>query len=273
MSSWVEIGDRVFVRRYAYFDQNIGVVLGGGEALVIDTRSTHVQAREILADLRELTRAPVTVVVNTHGHFDHAFGNREFRPAAIWGQARCVDFMARTGETRRERIAAEEPDIAADLPEVVIDPPDRVFEDAATIDIGGRPVELRYLGRGHTDHDAVAMVPGAGVLFVGDLLEAGAVPYFGDGFPLDWPATAAALVDLVDGVVVPGHGDHGRREFAEDQARSFAGLANLARRVNLAELEFEDALAETPFDAFPAEDIRRPLRRALEQLRGELDGS
>ena len=86
MSSWVEIGVRVFVRRYAYFDQNIGVVLGGEEAMVIDTRSTHVQAREILADLRDLTRAPVTVVVNTHGHFDHAFGNRVFRPATIWGQ-------------------------------------------------------------------------------------------------------------------------------------------------------------------------------------------
>ena len=83
--AWTEIGDRVFVRRYAFYDQNIGVVLGGGAALVIDTRSTHVQGREILADLRELTADPVTVVVNTHGHFDHAFGNRVFRPATIWG--------------------------------------------------------------------------------------------------------------------------------------------------------------------------------------------
>ena len=47
-SRWLEIGDRVFVRRYAYFDQNIGLVLGDGEALVIDTRTTYVQAREIL---------------------------------------------------------------------------------------------------------------------------------------------------------------------------------------------------------------------------------
>ena len=52
---WVEIGDRVFVRRYEFFDQNIGVVLGDGEALVIDTRSTYRQAREIQAHLRELT--------------------------------------------------------------------------------------------------------------------------------------------------------------------------------------------------------------------------
>jgi len=75
---WVEIGDRVFVRRYAFYDQNIGVVLGSGEALVIDTRSTYPQAREILADLSTLTAFPVTVVVDTHGHFDHAFGNRIF---------------------------------------------------------------------------------------------------------------------------------------------------------------------------------------------------
>ena len=86
--SWVEVGDRVFVRRYEFYDQNIGVVLGRDEALVIDTRSTHVQAREILDDLRELTADPVTVVVDTHGHFDHAFGNHVFRPATIWGHER-----------------------------------------------------------------------------------------------------------------------------------------------------------------------------------------
>ena len=46
MPAWTEIGDRMFVRRYAFYDQNIGVVLGDGAALVIDTRSTHVQGRE-----------------------------------------------------------------------------------------------------------------------------------------------------------------------------------------------------------------------------------
>jgi glyoxylase-like metal-dependent hydrolase (beta-lactamase superfamily II) len=271
MSKWVEVGDGVLVRRYAYFDQNIGVVLGGGEALVIDTRSTHVQAREILADLREVTDAPVTVVVDTHGHFDHVYGNHVFRPATIWGQARCVGFIARTGEARRAAIAAGEPEIAADLPEVVIDPPDRVFDDEATIELGGRAIELRYLGRGHTDHDAVVSVPGAGVVFAGDLLEKGAVPYFGDGFPLDWPATASALAGLVDGVVVPGHGDHAGREFAEEQARSFADLAALARRIAADEVGFEEALGSNPFEGFPSEDIRRPLQRALQQLRGELE--
>ena len=267
---WTEIGDRVFVRRYAFFDQNIGVVLGDGEALVIDTRSTYVQAREILADLRTLTAEPVTVVVDTHGHFDHAYGNQVFRPAPIWGHERCVTFMALTGETLRAVIAAEYPELAADLPEVVVDPPDRTFSETAFVDLGGRRVELRYLGLGHTDHDIVVGVPDAGVLFAGDLIENGAVPFFADGYPLDWPETAHRLAELVVGVVVPGHGDHAGRAFADEQAASIGGLAELARRVHRGELSIEDAMAQTPFPAYPGEEIRRPLQRALAQLRGEL---
>jgi glyoxylase-like metal-dependent hydrolase (beta-lactamase superfamily II) len=271
VSAWVEIGDRVFVRRYAFFDQNIGVVLGGGEALVIDTRSTHAQAREILADLRELTAAPITVVVDTHGHFDHVYGNHVFRPAAIWGHERCVTFMARTGEARRAAIAAQEPELADDLLEVVIDPPDRTFSEAVAVEVGGRPIDLRFLGRGHTDHDIVIGVPGVDVVFAGDLVEGGSVPYFGDGYPLDWPATAAALAGLVDGVVVPGHGDHAGRAFADEQASAFARLVTLARLIHGGELAFDDALALTPFPAFPPDQIHEPLERALAQLRGDLD--
>jgi glyoxylase-like metal-dependent hydrolase (beta-lactamase superfamily II) len=49
----------------------------------------------------------------------------------------------------------------------------------------------------------------------GDLVENGAVPFAGDGYPLDWVATAAALADLVapgNGVIVPGHRDQGGRD-------------------------------------------------------------
>jgi glyoxylase-like metal-dependent hydrolase (beta-lactamase superfamily II) len=270
---WVELGDRFFVRRYAFYDQNIGLILGDGEALVIDTRSTHAQAREVLTHVRELTADPVTVVVDTHGHFDHAYGNHVFRPATIWGHDRCVTFIERTGESRRSKIALEEPDLADDLAEVEIDPPDRTFSEATTIEVGGRPVELRFLGRGHTDHDIVITMPGTDVWWAGDLLEGGAVPFFGDGYPLDWPATATALAALVgDGVVVPGHGNQAGRAFAESQATSFAALAGLARRVGAGELSLDDAVADET--AFPGESrraLREPLERALQQLRGELD--
>jgi len=124
---------------------------------------------------------------------------------------------------------------------------------------------------GHTDHDIVLHVPDAGVLFAGDLLENGAVPFFGDGYPLDWPETALRVAELVIDVVVPGHGDHADRAFAEDQAASLAGLADLGRRVHRGELSLDDALPLTPFRVYPGEAIRRPLQRALAQLRGEIE--
>ena len=266
---WVEIGDRVFVRRYAFFDQNIGVVLGGGEALVIDTRSTHVQAREILADLRDLTQAPVTFVVNTHGHFDHAFGNRVFRPATIWGQARCVGFIERTGEARRARIAAEEPEIAADLAEVVIDPPDRIFDDAATIESAG---DRSSCATSAADTPTTTWSPCRTPASYSPAIcsRPALSPTSATGSRSIGRPRLPALAVSSSGVVVPGHGDHAGREFAESQARAFAALADLARRVEAGDLTFEDAIEATPFEGFPPEDIRRPLGRALDQLRGEL---
>lgn len=269
--SWQEVGDRVFTRRFKFFNQQIGVVLGGRDVLVVDTRSTPAQAREILADLRELTRDPVTLVVDTHWHFDHAFGNNVFRPASIWGHARTVDRLLARGLATIEEVAAEIPAIASDIREVVIDPPDRTFEDRATVEVGDRVVELTYLGRGHTDTDIVITVPdaaahGAGVLFAGDLLEAEAPPSFGDSYPLEWPDAVERILPLADGAVVPGHGKVGDRSFVEDQLGDFRALAALAHRVHAGELDLAAALAEAPFGAA----ARDAFDRALPQLRGEL---
>jgi glyoxylase-like metal-dependent hydrolase (beta-lactamase superfamily II) len=272
-TGWDEVGDRVFVRRYEFYDQNIGVILGRDAALVIDTRTTHVQAREILDDLRELTSAQVEVVIDTHGHFDHAYGNRAFRPATIWGHVGCRPFMERTGEARRERIMSELPDLADDIREVEIDPPDESFTDHAVLEVGDRQVELRFLGRGHTDHDAVVLVPGTGVVFAGDLLENGAVPSFGDAYPLEWPETVDRLAPLVDRVAIPGHGDPGGTDWVREQAAELRAIAGLGRRIAAGELDLDEAVAMTPYPAYPAEDVRRPLKRAAAHARGEFAGA
>jgi glyoxylase-like metal-dependent hydrolase (beta-lactamase superfamily II) len=265
---WLEVGDRVFTRRYRFYDQQIGVVLGDGEALVIDTRTTSGHARELIADIARLTRFPVRLVVDSHWHHDHVFGNHDFRPATIWGHERCRSRLLENGEEQRASVVAEVPDLAADVASVVIDPPDRTFADTATLAVGGRPVELSFLGRGHTDADIVITVPDTGVLFAGDLLENDAVPYFGDGFPLEWPATVGRLLGLVGGPVVPGHGSIGDRAFVERQLAEFEAVVAAARRLHAGEIDRTQALAAMPYE--PASSIE-PLDRALAQLRGELD--
>ena len=265
---WREVGDRVFTRKYPFFNQQIGVVLGGRDVLVVDTRSTPAQAREIATELRELTRDPVSIIVDTHWHFDHSFGNSVFRPAAAWGHVRAAARLRADGRATIEEVATELPEIASDIRETIIDPPENTFEERATVEVGDRLVELSYHGRAHTDGDIVLVVPDAKVMFAGDLLEEGALPSFGDSFPLEWPATVEQLLPLAAGAVVPGHGAIGDRAFVEDQIAAFRRLAELARAVDHGSLDLEAATREELFGR-PTPD--EAFERALAQLRGTLD--
>jgi glyoxylase-like metal-dependent hydrolase (beta-lactamase superfamily II) len=269
-SPWTEIGDRVFVRRYAAFDQNIVAVLGRGEALVLDTRSTYPQAREILDDLRALGSPRVAAVVNSHGHFDHALGNRVFRPAPIWGHVRCAVMLDPATSTQLELAASElDPADLADLGEVELDPPDRLFASRATLEVGGRMVSLDHLGRGHTDNDIVLTVADADVVCAGDLLENAPAPSFGDAYPLEWPGTVEAILSRTGSstVVVPGHGDHMGRPFVEASLDQLLAIVALAHDVQAGALDLAAAIAAAPY---PADLAAEPLRRAIAQLRGEL---
>lgn len=256
---WQEVGERVFRRRYAALDLNVGAVLGDDEVLVIDTRSWRAEAEELLGELRALTPLPCRQVLNTHAHFDHCFGNAVFRPAAVWGHERCAEDLRLHGEEQRRNVMDWFPQAAADLASLELVPPERLVTDRAAIDVGGRRVELLHLGRGHTDNDLVAVVPDAGVTFAGDLIEEGAPPSFGDAWPLEWPATLDRLVERATPAVVPGHGDVGGPELVRAQAAELHAVADLCRRVLAGELATEEALRRGPY---PAETVRTALERA-----------
>lgn len=258
---WQEIADRVFVRRHESFDLNVGLVVGDGHCLVLDTRMSHAQGRDLIEAIRKITDAPWTVV-NSHAHFDHFFGNAVFRPAEIWSLTRCAEVIEERGAEQRARVIEQLKDNRAELEEVVIDPPDRTFPESATLDIGGRTVHLRWFGRGHTDNDLVLQVPDSGVIFAGDLVEEGAPPAFDDGYPLDWPGTLdAMLAGFAGDVVVPGHGAVVDRAFVQNQRDDLAVTAAVARRAH-AEGRV-DLVGEIPF---PEAAAKSALERAFLQL-------
>ena len=165
------------------------------------------------------------------------------------------------------------PALADELAEVVLDPPDRVFADAATLDLGGREIRLAYLGRGHTDNDIVVSIPDADVLCAGDLLENGAPPWFGDGYPMDWPATAEAR---------PG-ADRRARPWSARGTATTPGARSWRRRWRSSGPSPRwrrgctpatwTSRRRSPRRRIPAAAAREPIERALAQLRGELDRS
>ena len=268
MGVWQEIGDRVWVRRYRYIDQTIPAVGGADGLLVVDTRSSSRQGSELRDDLRELG-LPVRWVVNSHMHLDHTFGNASFavEETELWGHERCAAALRERGERWRMQTIAEDPELADELRETSVVPPDHLTSDVATIDLGDRSVSLRFLGRGHTDNDLVLTVSDSPVVLAGDLLENGAPPYFGDGFPLDWPATAEQILALAAGPVVPGHGDVGDPAFVERSIDELGEIARLGRAVGAGEMGLEEAIGRSPYGSVRS---REPLERAAAQARGEV---
>ena len=262
-----EVADATFVLNYPYLNQNIAVIVGRDEVAVVDTRTSPAQAREILDDVREITKLPVRIVIDTHGHSDHAFGNILFRPATIWGQAGCPAFMERTGKSALADAMKDLPREADEIRELVLDPPDRLVDERETIAVGGREVELLHLGRGHTDHDLVIRVPDAGVLVAGDLVTKSDSPFFGDSYPLDWPDTVAEIGEQAWDVLVTGHGGLGDRAYLAFHEERLRNLVAVAEAAHAAGTRWRDVINDVTMPKRSASD---GLRRAFAQIDGAI---
>jgi glyoxylase-like metal-dependent hydrolase (beta-lactamase superfamily II) len=235
---FVEVATDIHVLRYPVLDVNSTLVVGSEIAAVIDTLSTPEQGRELLDAVRAVTDRPL-VIINTHHHFDHTFGNAVIADSSpgstIWAHEAAAAELREHGTLWQrqwyEECLADYPDLAEPVFRTEIRPANRTIRSESTMDIGGRVLELRHLGRGHTEGDLVVLVPDAGVLIAGDLVEQGSPPSFEDSYPLDWPDTVTALLHLgaAANTVVPGHGAPVDLAFVHAQHDELTRLAWLIR--------------------------------------------
>jgi glyoxylase-like metal-dependent hydrolase (beta-lactamase superfamily II) len=84
-------------------------------------------------------------------------------------------------------------------------------------------------GGGHTESDAVVLVPDAGVLVTGDLIVVGMQPWSGHGDPSSWAAILDRLLELDWDTCVPGHGPVSGREVVEPLRDYQLALADAVR--------------------------------------------
>jgi glyoxylase-like metal-dependent hydrolase (beta-lactamase superfamily II) len=148
---------------------------------VIDTGSTAEEGTRLLADVLGLAGGRELVVVNTHAHYDHCFGNVAFQDRETWAGSGCVADLVATGEDQRRQAAfwwrSKDPAFARALESTPIVPAGHQVERAQSLDLGGSVAELLVIGRGHTDHDLVVWLPALETLIAGDLVEASGPPF------------------------------------------------------------------------------------------------
>jgi cyclase len=218
---------------------NSPVILTDSEALIVDSSITPASARAMVADLKAITPKPIHFVVDSHYHYDHAFGNQIYGPEVQvighdntrkrlltnetltqYTYLSSVEPVPARLQQLRQRIATEkdaqakaalerqvkaQENYLQEVKEIKVTPPNLTFDRDMTIVRGGREMRIMYLGRGHTDTDVVVYLPKERLVCTGDLMES-IISYMGDSYPDEWSATLDRLLALDFDTVLPGHG-------------------------------------------------------------------
>jgi glyoxylase-like metal-dependent hydrolase (beta-lactamase superfamily II) len=216
---------------------NIGIILGTDAALVVDTGMGPANGQKVLDCAKRLAGDRPLILTLTHFHPEHGFGAQVFKGAARIHYNRTQrDELAAKGEGYLGMFKTFGPGVAAALEGTKLVEPDDVYEGAsATIDLGGRTVELRTWGLAHTAGDQVVWLPQERILFTGDLAEERIFPIFPWFPPNDadidgarWAQVLGELIAWNPAIVVPGHGDLGGAEILK-AVRDY--MVDLGRRV------------------------------------------
>lgn len=210
-------------------DPNAGAVEGEDFLVCFEALATPVVAREWLDRLRDHTDKPVRHLVLSHYHAVRVLGASAFDADVIVAHENTRALIAERGKEDWASEFARMPRLARGAETVPgLTWPTVTFSDRLTIHLGGDrgDLELRYVGRGHTEGDIVAWLPERRILFAGDLVETAAALYTGDAYHREWASTTLDhLAALGAEQLVGGRGEvaRGRDAVAAaiDQTRHF----------------------------------------------------
>ncbi|MEV5878597.1 MBL fold metallo-hydrolase [Streptomyces sp. NPDC052101] len=201
---------------------NAGLITDGTEAVLVDTAATRARALRLRQEALRITPTPPRLLVNTHFHGDHTFGNCVFPEATVVGHERARDDIVMAGL----HLTGLWPDVCWGELDVV--PPHLTYRDRMTVYAGSVRAELLHFGPAHTTGDTVVWLPEQRVLFTGDLVMSGVTPFCPMGSVSGSLETLRELRSLGARIVVPGHGPVGGPELFDADEGYLRRLQRLA---------------------------------------------
>jgi glyoxylase-like metal-dependent hydrolase (beta-lactamase superfamily II) len=235
------------------FISNAGFVVTPQGVVVIDALGSPTLAEELIAAIRQVTALPIRYVIVTHYHADHVYGLQVFKAlgATLVAQRSGQDYLH--SDTARLRLAASREDLFPWIDETTqLVAADRWLEADTVIELGGESFHLHHVGPAHTPEDLVVHAEHAGVLFAGDLVFRGRIPFVGQADSRQWIASLGRLIGFKPCIVVPGHGPISTEPVADLQlTRDYLVHLRKTMAEAAANLEpFEEAYARADWSRF-----------------------
>jgi len=254
---------------------NAGILILERSVLVFDTHFTPEAGKALLQSIRSITAKPINYIVNSHFHPDHTHGNQVFVGAQIIGSLNTRKCMLeldlpslqrtisitqsqigkiqkeldREGDGEKKQIYWEQvrslQSYLDELSQLDIAAPQVAVVESMVIAEGEKTVEIRYLGKGHTEGDLILFLPWAKIAFVGDLFFNEAVPNVQDAVVVQWVETLENILKLDANIFVPGHGPVGDRKAVERFLGYFRNLRSLVEKAIMEGKNAQQLLEET----------------------------
>jgi len=258
-----EVAPGLFFQYHHQESNNAWLVTDEG-VLVIDARQHPRRAEKLRAASRKTTDKPIKWVVNTHAHGDHYFGNAVFKregatfiahrdTAGMMKSHLGIEMKRRQGYFRQTKF---------DPNEVQLILPDITFDTRATITLGGRTVELLYMGPGQNPGDTLVHFPKERVIFTGG-------PFSKNSWPnpsftpsmSSWIETLRKIAAMDVDTYLGGHGDIGSKQDVLNEAQMLSDFdAGMRDAVNKG-MSREEIYKSAPFEKY--KDVRNYFRMNL----------
>lgn len=236
------------------FNSNAGFVVTPEGVVVFDALGTPALGKAFIDEIRKVTPLPIKKLIISHYHSDHFYGIQAFRKlpgVEIIAQNEVRNYLASPAPAARlqERKNSLYPWVN-NL--TTLGAPDRYIGDKSSFKLGGYTFHIFHVGPAHTPEDLIMLFENESVLFAGDILFAGRIPFVGDAKIEPWLQAIKRVAAFKPKILVSGHGDHSLNASA-DLALTRDYLTFLQNAMTQAYdkgLDFDEAYAKTDWSRF-----------------------
>lgn len=200
------------------FISNAGFVITPKGVVVVDALGSPVLAKKLIQEIKKITPQKVVAVIVTHYHADHVYGLQEFKKigAKIYAQNQGISYLS--SETAKQRLIASRIDFAPWVnANTKLTGADVWIDQSYLLSIGGIQFKISRVGPAHAPEDLIVYIPSERVLFAGDLVFRGRIPFVGNADSKGWLYALDEIEKLNPNIVIPGHGNYSIKP-AEDIA-------------------------------------------------------